>query len=604
MSDSKYPPTSTEKKTRARIVFGDVVTDDETESLSYSPSPSKDQTNQANEKSIALPDLSKLLCDNLDQTEQSCRTGSKKPDETSKENRSEGAHQAKTTLSTKTLARTNAAKENASKSSFRAKKLQDIKDRARVPGGGQIAQAKALSAKVQQERLRAIQLERQLSSRLAQQRAKKEAIERQNHSKNICNELQFKSQVHCKHVQLLREQEEARRRASVDVRAAMRQNHRAGKQKLKEDQRREDLAIFDERHAMSEAIRSAKMENATARRKSYIFRAGDARRIRQIHMKQEADRLRQEQQDFKLKRAGDKDSDSYHSELNDKRRKSLAQRNERARAQRKEAASSRLEELNDEHMSYLLKWEGENDSKEYLKKVERMRRQSLVGRRAESMRHAKTMSELKAIVQEQEIELYAAKRAGDKDVEEYMKIVAAERRSSLQKRGKETLHHRKIEQLERSKEVSELHEDETLRAADQRAKEEYRKTCAARDRHSLQFRGTEARIQRLIEEEHKVEHLERRQESFHLNTQDRQNAAEYIAECKRRRRLSLAFRAKERQRSSKWKRQQHLKDVSETNSLVHDQLMDRQYEQLAKEQERKEKALLLLRRLKPPYHEN
>ena len=658
MADSVVDqPTSVEKKSRARKVFGDVVSDDECESLSYSPSPWKAQ---AQAKAKELPDLSALLDDCLNSSQLSCSVKStpNKENLPAKKPPSDSLHSSKNkVLMQKTrdaVAKARNAKpplRSALRSHTTPRHQPNMKSTARnkVSWKQQTAEAKELSSQIQQERRIAIQMERQLSSHLGQTRARRAGMERQAKLDSINEESKFKSEVHRDHQKYLKEEKEHRRRESVAVREKLRRNKNVGKQRLAEIKSAEERAILDERHAMSEALRESESQSKQNRRKSYAFRAGDARRIRAIRAKQEATRLQHEHASFELKWkgekdseeyqrkleqkrreslaarnlagyyhrergkleasesrardhesmelkwAGEKDSEAYHRDLAATRRQSLAQRNDCARRQRQQEAIEQAKLKKEEHLSYELKWEGERDSKKYVEKLERLRRESLVGRGQQSMKHAKSMKELMSIVREQEQEYYVTKRAAEKDSDAYIQLLAAERRESLTLRGQTTLHHRAVERSDRQQTLQAVHQDEEMRAADHRAKIVYEKECAERDRESLRFRREMARRQRLEEAEQNAEVRTEEISSFALKTQDRKDVDKYVADCKQRRRLSLAFRAKERQRSARWERQQHLQRVDETSQHVHDQLIDRQYIQLAKERERKERVIERLR---------
>ena len=49
-----------------------------------------------------------------------------------------------------------------------------------------------------------------------------------------------------------------------------------------------------------------------------------------------------------------------------------------------------------EHQSYMLKWAGENDAKQYLLEQQELRRQSLAFRNAEGRRHREIEEDMKA----------------------------------------------------------------------------------------------------------------------------------------------------------------------------------------------------------------
>jgi hypothetical protein len=115
--------------------------------------------------------------------------------------------------------------------------------------------------------------------------------------------------------------------------------------------------------------------------------------------------------------------------------------------------------------------------------------------------------------------------------------------------------------------------------------ENYKKETAERRRKSHQFRGKESKVQRLEAEgqgqkQQKLEH-----ENFELDSLARKDVEEYIKGCKKRRRKSLAFRAKEKRRHAQWRRQQEEKETEERSRTGHFQSLDAQHVALARQQE-------------------
>ena len=123
----------------------------------------------------------------------------------------------------------------------------------------------------------------------------------------------------------------------------------------------------------------------------------------------------------------------------------------------------------------------------------------------------------------------------------------------------------------------------------------YLDECAARDRASLVFRRKEAHLQRLKEEERRVQELEERKESSELEAAAGRDVQEYVERCKKRDRLSLAFRAKEKRRHAEWDKQAAQTKIDERNRDIRDRAMDRRYVQLAQERERAKKAIEAIR---------
>ena len=125
--------------------------------------------------------------------------------------------------------------------------------------------------------------------------------------------------------------------------------------------------------------------------------------------------------------------------------------------------------------------------------------------------------------------------------------------------------------------------------------ENFKKEVAMKMRKSLQFRGKEAKMRRLDEENQRRMMLSKQHQSFELDSLARLDVEEYLKECKQRRRKSLAFRAKENRRHAEWKQRQHDKEIEERHESGHFQALDYQYMALAEQQERARIAMDALR---------
>lgn len=121
--------------------------------------------------------------------------------------------------------------------------------------------------------------------------------------------------------------------------------------------------------------------------------------------------------------------------------------------------------------------------------------------------------------------------------------------------------------------------------------EGYRAECDARDRASFCFRRTESRLQRLHEEEDKQRQFEVDEESRKMEDLARDDVKVYVKSCQNRRRLSLAFRAKEKCRHAQWRRKQSRKEIEKRSKDTMYHSIDQKYIQLAKEKERAKNAL-------------
>jgi hypothetical protein len=639
--------------------------------------------------------------------------------------------------------------------SFRNKR--DLTAKARREWEQDLAAAADFHEQVRKQRLEALQEKRDLSSQCSHARSRKRREYRLQRLQAIEQESLFGSEVHRDHQQQLRQQEQQRRRMSTEAKEKMRENHREGEQRMKLTRIQEDCALFDERHAGSLAMRDSSRQNAESRRKSFAFRNGDARRIRELlkelerkrlahdhesyelkwlgekdaeatqrrmqeerrrslaargeahqqsrmeesarmarekaaerqsmELKWEAERdveayrkkleqkrreslklrnqegsrqrkealersakelaeqhadielklaaerdadehrhrMQQERRDslkarnqearqqrekasqqrsaelmaehhsFEFKWAGERDAESYRKRVAEKRRASLEQRNKEGHRQRKLLETQRAEALAAEHASYDLEWEAERDAEAYRQELRRQRRESLERRNKERHGHAKVMQELQEIARECETESLVLKWSGEDDAKAYLAKLAEERRKSLQLRGEQVRHHREVAASQRERELRCSNEDERLRSEDQRDVDAYKKACAARERASLQYRQKEARIQRLEEEERRTQQLQIDSSNFELESEARSDVEEYIASCKRRRRLSLAFRAKERRRHAEWLRHQEEQEREARSREVRDRLIDRRYEELARQQERARLAMDAIR---------
>jgi len=223
------------------------------------------------------------------------------------------------------------------------------------------------------------------------------------------------------------------------------------------------------------------------------------------------------------------------------------------------------------------------------------RRESLARRNKESANHARVMEELRSLEQDREHESMVLKWAGEEDAKAYIAKLKEERRKSLELRGKAVVLQRQLEDQQRSDELQRQHEDAELRRGEQKDVEAYQKECADRKRASFQYRLKEARIQRLEEEERRQQQQDLDDANFQLETLARTDVEEYIRDCKARRRMSLALRAKEKRRHAKYYRQQADEEREAQSRLVRDRLMDQRHVELARQKERAEAALEAVR---------
>jgi len=134
--------------------------------------------------------------------------------------------------------------------------------------------------------------------------------------------------------------------------------------------------------------------------------------------------------------------------------------------------------------------------------------------------------------------------------------------------------------------------------AGQKDVEEYKKKCAARDRASLVYRGKEVQIRRMITEQQQAIEYEEDQKRRALDTLACGDVDEYVKDCKKRRRLSLAQRAKESRHHQQWRRKEAQESREAKARHTRNMGVDRRYVELAKEKERARIALDALRHAK------
>lgn len=330
-------------------------------------------------------------------------------------------------------------------------------------------------------------------------------------------------------------------------------------------------------------------------RESLARRNREARKQRDTLTQQHRAALLTEHEDYELKWAAERDSEEYRKQQDELRRDSLASRNKEAFRQRQLEMQQRAELRFKDHASFELKWDGERDAEAYQVELRRQQRESLACRNQERSNHAKVVQELQALAREKEAESFALKWAGESDAKAYLARLQVERRLSLQQRCKQVLHHRDVDASQRERELQQAAEDERLRSQDHKDIEAYKQACASRDRASLQYRRTEAQVQRLEQEERLIQERKQQEINQDLESLARSDVQVYINSCKERRRLSLAFRAKEKRRQAEWLQQRVEGERQDISRQVRNRLLDRRYEELARHQERARIAMDAIR---------
>ena len=102
-------------------------------------------------------------------------------------------------------------------------------------------------------------------------------------------------------------------------------------------------------------------------------------------------------------------------------------------------------------------------------------------------------------------------------------------------------------------------------------------------------------MNRLQDEERRLARLQQQEADSKLESLAQQDVEEYYKDCKRRRRKSLALRAKERRQHEEWKRKKRQEAVRNNAHSSYLNSLDIQHMALAKEQERARRALDALR---------
>ena len=389
-----------------------------------------------------------------------------------------------------------------------------------------------------------LELRSQLSSQYAQNKADNDRLRLQKRLNDIDREIKFKSDVYVEHKKKLKDQADKRRRMSTALKKR----------------------IFVEKMEATERIRLEK--------------------------------LIEEHERLELKWEGERDAEEYKKKCEEERRQSLVFRGRETVRQRMEEEERKVQELNKKHESYELKWEGERDAEEYKKKCEEERRQSLAFRGREHVRHRAVMEELKCLAKEQENESYVLKWAAQDDVKEYLERCAEERRRSLVFRNKEGKRHRDLKEQWRLEELDKAHEHSKVQSDCQKDVEEFKRKCSERDRSSFIYRGKELQIQKMELEKIRDEETEKELRRRELDDLARKDVDKYVEDCKKRRRQSLAFRAKESRRHMIWNKQKQASEIENRRNQTRARGLDLRYVELAKEKERAQIALDALRHAK------
>jgi hypothetical protein len=343
-----------------------------------------------------------------------------------------------------------------------------------------------------------------------------------------------------------------------------------------------------------------KRQLAKVEREDLAFRNAEGRRIRDLETKMKYEGLSNEHESYELKWAGERDAEDYKRQLAQEEREDLAFRNAEGKRIRHKEMEMRHEAQCIEHESYELKWAGERDAEDYRRQLAQEEREDFAFRNEEARNHDAVMKELVSLAKEQEHESYMLKWAGENDAKAYLAEEEELRRQSLAFRNAEGRRHRELDEEERAKEIMRVAENEELNAACQRDVQQYRDACAARDRASLILRGKEHFRKRLESENDRQLQSQEDHESHLLDTQAWQDVNDYVKECKRRKRLSLAFRAKEKRRHAEYAKKQHEKKIQKQQMDTFYRAEDARYVEMAQLKEKARIALKALESERPP----
>jgi len=578
-------------KTRARRVFGDIVTEEQVEtrtaasanSLAYSLSPVSDRMSPRRNDDTAPPtpktikfqvgtkpgnDKGMPSKENLQNHEESFQSVRSTDDTDNQKNsasmpsRKLGELQrlrkhAKSPLRRDLVKKTQQAINDATSSvnqslnAVRRAKAEKNQERAmetaklRDQWRDEKEDAQQFYAQAEKSRQELLSLQRQLSSKFAKAKAKREIDNRNVQLAEIEQETNFKSEVYRTHQQTLKEEADRKRRQSIAARRKLRQNIREGEGKLRMMRIEEDQALMEERHLSSVALRETQKANADKRRKSFAFRNGDARRIRELHAQMEMERQEREHQSFELKWAGEKDAEAYKKSLAEQRRESYAFRNQEAHSQRVGESIRRATDQNAEHNSYELKWAGERDADAYKKQLADERRKSYKFRNDEGHRQREEESMRRQQEMTSEHESYELKWGGEKDAEAYQRKLAEERRGSYAFRNQEGRNQRLAEEQRRQEARFEEHQGFELKWAGEKDAEAYHRKIEQERRESFANRNKEGSRQREHLSQQRSEELAQSQQSYELKRAGERDVDSYEKKLQEERRDSFAFRNKE-----------------------------------------------------------
>ena len=315
------------------------------------------------------------------------------------------------------------------------------------------AKSKSLQKVVEENRRQIRAIQRKLTSNHFKDKARRDEAEKMERLAALEKEYLFKSEVFQDHQKTLKFERDKSRKKSMDARAKIRINKIEGEEVMRMRKLEEDTAIFQTRENLHNARREAQKEEAERRRKSLQLRADIARKARDAKSELRENELHENHATHELNRAAARDVDNYKKQLQKESQDDFKKRNKDAHDARNRQQNQACEAMIAEHENYELKWAGEHDAEAYRKQMQDERRKSLASRNKESKRHATVMEELRSIAKEEEAQKFMLKFQGENDAKDYIAKMAEERRKSLQLRGVEAGRRREVEEEQHAKAV-------------------------------------------------------------------------------------------------------------------------------------------------------
>ena len=306
---------------------------------------------------------------------------------------------------------------------------------------------------------------------------------------------------------------------------------------------------------------------------------------------QRHEQLAADHESYELTAAGMRDADAYRKQMAEEERQDYENRNLEGFAQKRLLEEQRTDQLHSEHESFELKWAGQDDAKAYQQHLRDERRKSFAARNENHSQQRKIVQEIEEIAKEKEHESMLLKWAAQEDGKAYRKRCEEERRMSLVGRGEQARHEKLIDEENKMNALNQQHYDSELASAAARDVKGYKESCAARDRASLCFRAKESRIQRMEEESRIAQQREIDQENNALEAAAREDVKAYVKQCKARRRMSLATRAQEKRNAAEVARFAAEEEQARFKKEVRNRQLDAKYAALAKERENAMRAL-------------